>query len=84
MVVRIEVAPETESRLREQAGAAGKEVGAFVSQLIEESVARRSLEEVLLPLRRQFVQMNVSDEELIGDITAAQSEYRRERQEKAG
>jgi len=78
MVLNIEIAPRTEERLRQQALAAGKDVPAYVSQLVEQAAAKPSLDEILTPLREQFGSSNVTDAELIDDITAAQAEYRAE------
>ncbi len=52
---------------------------AFVAQLVEQAAAKPSLDEMLAPLRQQFAQSGISDEELIADITEAQAEYRAER-----
>jgi hypothetical protein len=76
MVLQIEIAPQTEQRLRERAQAAGKDVTAYVSQLVEQAAAKPNLDEVLAPLRKSFEASGVSDAELISDITAAQDEYR--------
>lgn len=82
MVLSINVTEQTEMRLRQQAQAAGKEVSAYVSELIESAAARRSLDELLAPIRRQFAQSGVSDDQLIADITEAQADYRAEQRKK--
>jgi predicted transcriptional regulator len=82
MLLSIEIPPQTEARLRQQAEASGQDMRSYVSQLIEQSATKPSLDELLAPLRRQFAGTNVSDEELVSDITAAQTEYRAEQQKK--
>jgi hypothetical protein len=76
MVLSIEIPAKTEERLRQQAEAAGKGVQEYVSQIVEQAAARGSLDEELAPLRRQFAATGIGDDELIGDITEAQAEYR--------
>jgi hypothetical protein len=79
MVVSIELAPQTESRLRRQAEAVGKDMATYVAQIVEQAASRASLDEVLKPLRKQFDESGESDQKLISDITAAQAEYRAEK-----
>ena len=79
MVLSIELDTQTEARLRQQAQAAGKDVKTYVSQLVEQAVAKPSLDEILAPLRAQFEASRISDEQLIADITEAQTDYRAEK-----
>jgi hypothetical protein len=79
MVLNVDIAPQTEERLRQQAQAAGKDVRTFVSQLVEQAAAKPSLDELLAPLRKEFEATGISDAELISDITAAQAQYRAEK-----
>ena len=83
MVLSIEIPPTTEERLRRQAKAAGKDVSTYVSELVEMASARDSLDEELAAIRNQFAATGVSEEELLGDVTAAQSEYRAEKNKKS-
>jgi len=53
MVLRIDIAPQTELLLRRQAETEGKDVGAYISQLVEQAAARASLDELLAPIRRE-------------------------------
>lgn len=82
MVLSIDVDTETEARLRQQAQAAGKDLGSYVSQLVEHAAAARSLDEVLKPIRQQFQASGISDDELIADISEAQADYRAQRRKK--
>ena len=83
MVLSIDIPPQTEARLRKQAEAAGKDVSAYVSDLIEQAAAKPSLDELLASVRKQFELSGVSEEQLIEDITQAQAEYRTEKKKTA-
>ena len=82
MVLQIPITSDTEAKLRRQAQAAGKDVTAYVSQLVEQAAARPSLDELLEPLRRQFAQSGATDEQLIAEITEAQASYRTEKRKR--
>ena len=49
MTLEISVNHETETRMRQMAASAGKDVSAFVSQLVEQAAAKPSLDELLAP-----------------------------------
>jgi hypothetical protein len=78
MVLQIDIPPQVEERLRRQAEAAGTDMWAYVSRLLEQAADRRSLEVELASVRKQFAQTGINDDELIQDITDAQTEYRSE------
>lgn len=82
MTLSLEIPAQTEARLRQQAEASGQDVQTYLSQLIERVATQPTLDEVLAPLRKQFAEMGISDEELVADITAAQAEYRADKQKK--
>jgi hypothetical protein len=82
MMLSIDIPPQTEERLRQQAEAAGQDMPSYVSQLIERSATKSSLDEILSPLRKHFAETGISDEELVDDITNAQAEYRADQQKK--
>lgn len=76
MTVSIYLSPQTVARLRRQAQAAGKEIDAYVTQLVEQAAARPALDELLAPLRQQFADSGTSDAQLVEQITEAQTAYR--------
>lgn len=82
MTLTISIPPSTEARLRDIAKAAGTDVSGYVSKLLEQVVAKPSIEETLAPLRKQFSESGTSDEELIDQITAAQTAHREEHRKK--
>lgn len=79
MTLVVPVSPEVEARLRQQAAAEGKELGAYASKLLEQAVGRCSLGELLAPLREQFAASGTTDEELVQQITDARTAYRNQR-----
>jgi len=78
MTLVIPVSPEVESKLRERAAAEGKDPAAYASKIIEQAVARPSLDELLAPLRREFAASGATDDELVGQISQARDAYRNE------
>jgi hypothetical protein len=80
MSVTIEIDPKTEARLRRQAEAAGTDFNAYISRLVEDAASRRSLDEILAPLRQEFAASGMSEDELVDLITTTRDAYRREKQ----
>jgi hypothetical protein len=83
MVLSIQVNSETESRLRAQASAAGKDLAAYVAELVEQAATTKPLDEMLAPLRRQFSDSGTSDEQLVDEIVAAQQAHRADKRKTA-
>jgi hypothetical protein len=84
MVLSIPISAETETRLRELADAAGADVTEYVSRIIEETVARPAIDEVLAPLRREFAQSGTTDEELREEIVQARRAFRADQRKRPG
>jgi hypothetical protein len=82
MVLNIEILPQTEERLRQQAQAAGKDVRQYVTEIVTQAVSKPALDEILAPLRKQFAETRIGDDELIRDITEAQADYRAHKHKK--
>ncbi len=92
MTITLSFPPETERGLRERAAASGRTVEDFVRDLVEREVVaaaaadhaapvqRRSspVEEILAPLRREFEESGMSEEELAGFLTEVRDEARNE------
>jgi DNA-binding transcriptional regulator YhcF (GntR family) len=93
MTITLSFPPETERGLRELAAASGQTVEVFVRDLVERRVVaaaaadhaapaqRRSshAEEVLEPLRREFEENGMSEEELTRFLTEVRDEVRQEK-----
>jgi hypothetical protein len=85
--------PDTERGLRELAAASGQTVEGFVHDLVEREVvaaaagdraapvpsSSRPVEEVFAPLRREFEESGMSEEDLVGFLTEIRDEARREK-----
>lgn len=76
MTLVVPVSAELEAKLRERAAAAGKDAPTYASELLEQAVRQRSLDELLAPLREQFAATGTTDEELIEQISQARQGYR--------
>ncbi|MGA7496813.1 MAG: hypothetical protein WBX00_08805 [Isosphaeraceae bacterium] len=62
MSITISLSPEEERRLRERAARAGRDVAAYVRQLIEREI--HGVSEALAAFRHEVVKSGISDEEL--------------------
>ena len=78
MVLRISISAEAETKLKERAAAQGKDPTTYASEIVEEVVTKPSLDEVLAPLRCEFEESGMSDDQLLEQILAAQAEYRKQ------
>jgi hypothetical protein len=88
MTLMIHLSPETESRLKELAAQRGKDVPAFVHEVLERLAGEangarprpaRTLDEVLAPVREEFERSAMSEEELTDFLTGLRDEVRREK-----
>jgi hypothetical protein len=65
MTLRIEVSPETETRLKARAVAAGMDVETYVGALVEQSAKRPlSLDEISGPVADDFAKSGMTEDEL--------------------
>jgi hypothetical protein len=79
MELQINISAEAESKLKERAAAEGKDPTAYASELVEQAVKKPSLDAVLAPLRTEFEDSGMTDDQLLEQIMAAQAEYRKQR-----
>jgi hypothetical protein len=79
MELQINISAEAESKLKERAAAEGKDPTAYASELVEQAVKKPSLDAVLAPLRKEFEDSGMTDDQLLEQIMAAQAEYRKQR-----
>jgi len=79
MTLVVPISPQVEAKLRERAAAEGKGPAEYASKVLEQAVARPSLDELLAPLRQQFAASGTTDEELMRQITKAREAYRNQR-----
>jgi hypothetical protein len=78
MTLVIPVSPDVESKLRERAAAEGKDPAAYAGKILEQAIARPSLDQILAPLRQEFAASGTTDEELVKQINEARDAYRNE------
>jgi hypothetical protein len=83
MTLMISIPPETEARLARLAKASGTDLSQFVSDLVNKAAQRQTLEELLAPLRREFAESGMTEEQLLEEITAARQESRDARRKSA-
>jgi hypothetical protein len=89
MTVTISLSPEMEKQLVARATVHGQDVAGYVCQLIARDIqdarpASKSLDEVLAPIRRQFKDSGMTDEELDALVEETREEIWQEKQQRGG
>lgn len=64
MTINISLTPEAENKLRQRAAVLGRDIVAVASDLLEQAIARPSLDELLAPARKQVSESGMSDEQV--------------------
>ncbi|MBA2647201.1 MAG: hypothetical protein H0U81_10410 [Pyrinomonadaceae bacterium] len=64
MTVTIELKPEVETRVAEQAAARGVSVERYIEGVLESHALRPSLDEILAPVRLEFQESGMTEDEL--------------------
>jgi hypothetical protein len=82
MSITIDLAPEEERWLSERAARNGEDIGRFIHRLIAREIqgAATTLDEVLAPVRRQFEESGMTDEELANLVEEVREEIWQEKQ----
>lgn len=92
MTITIDLPPDVEASVKTQAAKEGLPLEDYVTSLVQEGTQRRdridllaekSFDEILAPIRRNFEDSGMSDEELDGLFTNARKEASRARKERA-
>jgi hypothetical protein len=78
MVLSLSISPETEAKLKAKADAAGLDINTYASKTLERVASRPSLEDVLKPLRTEFEQSGMSEDELTEFLEEVKHESRAE------
>ncbi len=76
LALKVRLSPEARRNLTEQAAAVGRDLDEYASELLEHAVCEPSVDAVLAPLRKEFAESRVTDEQLIEQIEEARDEYR--------
>ncbi|HVQ37724.1 MAG TPA: hypothetical protein VMS31_09335 [Pyrinomonadaceae bacterium] len=79
MTINISLTPEAESKLRQRAAVLGQDLGTVASDLLEQAIARPSVDELLAPARKQVAESGMSDEQLDGFFRGVLKEVRDEK-----
>lgn len=76
MSITISLAPEQERKLAARAAQSGQDLQAYVHRLIERDIqaAPTALDEVLAPVRLQFEQSGLTDDDLTALVEEAREE----------
>jgi len=72
MTITISLSPKQEKQLAERAAQAGQEIAAYVHDLIDRDLGAKDLDAILAPVRRNFEDSGMTDE----DLTALVEEVR--------
>jgi hypothetical protein len=64
MDIKISIPAELESVLRERAARFGKDADDYVSEIVAKHLEKPSLDELLAPIREDFSQSGISEDEL--------------------
>ena len=84
MTVTIELPPELEKTLRQQAAKSGQDVGTFVLQALQEKIARaRTFDEICAPFAQAVEATGITDEEFDRFFEEVREEAWQDRQSKA-
>jgi hypothetical protein len=85
MLLSIPISPETETRLRTRANAAGVDVAAYASSLLEQTTkSPLSLEEISGPVAEDFAASGMTDDEFGDLLEEVKHEMRAERRARHG
>jgi hypothetical protein len=91
MTITLNLAPETERKIHEHAAASGQTVEGFIRGLLEEAIedegihsaapSQRSkpLDETLEPVRREFEESGMTEEELVQFLMGVRDQVRQDK-----
>ena len=79
MTITISLNPEQEKRLAERAAQAGQDLSACVYQLIDHDIRAESLDALLAPVRRDFEQSAMTDDDLAALVQEVREDIWREK-----
>ena len=82
LAITLKVSDSAKQKLTERAAQSGQGLSEYASRVLEESVAKPSIEEILAPFRKQVEESGMTDEELDEFYRAQLEAVRREKHEK--
>ena len=81
MDITIRIRPEVQEKLQQRAFDSGQDVEAYAERLIEKALSGPpSIDELLAPVRKQFAESGMTEEELDALIEEAREEVWQEKQ----
>ena len=81
MTLDIHLSPEAARLLRDRAAAKGLDVAEYASRIVEEDLLKPTLDEILAPVRADFAQSGMTEDEI---LELGRSEIESLRNEKRG
>jgi hypothetical protein len=79
MTINISLSPEQERRLIDRAAQAGQGVTAYVHYLIDRDIKAKSLDAILAPVRCNFEQSGMTDDDLAALVEEVREDIWREK-----
>jgi len=84
MSLTINLPPEAEARLVEQARAIGVDVPTYVERILHAAASRASLDEILKPIHDSFHESGMTEDQLSSLLVKAKKEMRADRRTRRG
>ncbi len=81
--ITLHLSERARAKLAEQAKSSGQDISAVASELIEQAVTRPSIEEIMAPVRKQFIDSGMTDEQLDDLLHRELNAQRREKKAKS-
>ena len=73
--LKVKLSPQAKSKLVEEAARTGRDIDAYASELLEHAALAPSVESLLAPLRQEFAESGVTDDQLLEQVNEARDEY---------
>ncbi len=80
MTITIELSAADEQTLKARAAGSGQDLPDYISALIKKEIHAPTLSEILAPLRRQFEESDMTEDELDALVEEARNEVWQEKQ----
>jgi hypothetical protein len=81
--ITLHLSERARAKLAEQAKSSGQDISAVASELIEHAVTRPSIDEIMAPVRKQFADSGMTDEQLDDLLHRELNAQRREKKAKS-
>ena len=81
--IKLRISQQAKEKLAQRAAESGRDVAEYTSELVEQAVTRPTLDELLAPVRSDFANSGMSEEEIMALGRDELESLRRERKAKA-